>query len=212
MRSTCRGSERLNRTEAKLARTLAAQVQQALMGTMAPSGPGSDQPVLTVSRAREPIAPERLAAAHPGGSAARLVARRLYQNCLTHYREELRPHDADGDDVGAAMASFAAANIQALHGVGVSAETMRQLERQLSALLRQNPTWAAADAIEQQCTFEKFAILSVFMGECAKRALGEGPAAVANVKHAARAYLQELLGIDPERLTLGPEGLRLISA
>jgi hypothetical protein len=179
---------------------------------------GSDEALdcaaLTVERAHLPIAPARLAAAHPGGPQARREARVLYERCLTHYRDVVRVTQADGglDDVGAAVACFVAANIQALHGVSVTPAMLLRLERQLGGVVTVSSAWSTATARERQLYFEQMAILAVLIRETSAHAVLQGPAAVENVRRAARGYLWQLLGLNPDQLTLDAGGLSLLDA
>ena len=169
----------------------------------------SDEPALTVERARQPIAPALLAASCPGGAAARQEMRALYHRCLAHYRRRTGQANTGVDDVGAAMADFVAANMQALHGTEATPAMRLRLERQLASIVRASAAWSQAHARDRQLYFEKMAVLAVLIGESAMQAMRQGPAAIAHVQRAARQYLRELLGIDPDRLTLGDAGLAL---
>jgi len=200
------------RAHAALVADLSRLVRQVLFDAVVHIGggdDGTDEPALTVERAHEPVAPARLAAAHP--NPARAEARALYERCLAHYRQVLRAEQADAgvDDVGAAVAHFVAANMQALHGMAVTAPMLLRLERQLSGVARLSSAWTTASARDRQLYFEKMAILAVLVGESSAQAVLQGPAAVSNVRRAARGYLRELLGLDPQQLTLGTDGLRM---
>ncbi len=189
------------------------RMRQALADTILHFGenPQGDQPALTVPRAQAPIAPARLAAAHPGGAKQRRQASEMYGRCLARYRDGVRPQDtALGiDDVGAAVAHFVAVNFEALQGVAVTPAMLLCLERQLAGMVQLSPAWSGAKARDRQTYFEQLAILTVYVAELSTRAPSEGPAAVANVRRAARGYLQTLLGLNPDHLTLGASGLAL---
>jgi len=126
----------------------------------------------------------------------------------------VRAHEAASpvDDVGAAVAAFVAANMQALHGVSATPATLLQLERQLSGVALRSSAWDDAPARERQNYFEQMAILAVLIGESSAQAPRQGAAAVANVQRAARTYLQQLLGLNPDQLKLGAGGLSLRGA
>ena len=202
-------------SRAELARNVSRRVRQALFDAVMSLGGGgdtrADEPALTVERACPALAPALLAAAHPGGEAARADMRALYERCLARYRQVSRTEQADAgvDDVGAAVAHFVAANMQALHGEPATPPTLLRLERQLAGVVRSSATWASASERERQLYFEKMAILAVLIGETSARAVLQGPAAVANVKRAARGYLHDLLGLDPDHLALGIDGLAM---
>jgi hypothetical protein len=191
---------------------ITAQMREAILEAIVrvePADALSRDDALTVERAPEPIAPSRLSRAHPGGAAARERARALYERCLRHYRSVLRPQDepTGRDDAGAAVAAFVAANLAALQGEAVTPRTLRALERQLHGITRVSSGWKGAPLVERQAYFEQMALLAVLVGESAVQAGPQGPEAVARVRQAARGYLQQLLGLEPDHLTLGPDGL-----
>lgn len=195
-----------------LARDIAQQLRQALAHTLLDAGaPGDDLPALTIEPAAQPIAPALLARSHPGGPKARKEAHALYARCLRHYREVVRPEDRKLglDDVGAALAYFVAANVYALQGTVILPPMLLRLEQQLRGIVGRSPQWASGDARDKQSYFEQLAVLGVLVGESAAQAAAQGPAAVANVQRAARGYLQQLLGLNADLLTIGPDGLSL---
>jgi len=187
-------------------------VRQALFDAMLNAGSpaASDHLALTVERAQTPMAPERLASSHAGG-AARAQARAMYERCLTHYRSVVRAQDAalSVDDVGAAVAHFVTASMQALHPVTVTPAMLLRLERQLGGIVQHSGSWSSASARERQFYFEQMAILAVLISESTAMAALQGTAAVANVQRAASRYLQQLLGMDPQALALDARGLHL---
>jgi hypothetical protein len=201
-------------SRAELAQDVSRRVRQALFDAVMRLGGGdtrADEAALTVERACPPLAPALLAAAHPGGETVRAEMRALYGRCLAHYRQVLRTEQADAgvDDVGAAVAHFVAANMQALHGGTVTPPMLLRLERQLAGVVKRSAKWASASARERQLYFEKMAILAVLIGETSAQAARQGPAAVANVQRAARGYLRDLIGLDPDHLALGVDGLAM---
>jgi hypothetical protein len=128
-----------------------------------------------------------------------------------HYRTAVRADDAARgvDDVGAALARFVAANVEALTGTHATRGMLRRLENQLVGIVRRSPAWSVADVQDRQAFFEQIALLSVLMADCTAQAHLQGQAAIDNLQRAARGYLRQLIGLDPEWLTLGSEGLAL---
>lgn len=189
-----------------LAERLAASFGELLMGGAADDA--DDLSPLTVLPAAQPSAPQRLAAAHPGGAAARKEALALYQRCLAHYRQRVQG-GLPQDDVGAAAAYFVLACVAALQQIDVSPAQLALVERQMRRLLGQHSAWLQADATERQALFEQFAVLGVLVGESQHEARRQGPAARANVQRAARGYLRQWLGLQPDHLQIGDHGLVL---
>lgn len=190
---------------AAAARALSRTLMAAVLG----DATGTEMTTLTVPRRAEPLAPARLARTAPGGTAGRRRARELYERCLRVYRDHLQDTDGLDDDVAAAAAHFVAANFQALHGSVASSTTRLALERQLAGLIRRGSLWNQASASERQAFFESMALLAVLIGESARQALRQGPAARDHLRQAARGYLRQLLGLEPDALLLGPDGLTL---
>jgi len=183
-------------------------VRQAMLdAALASVAQTDDGTPMTVSRAVEPRGPARLAQAHLHGPA-REQAEALYAGCLRHYREAIRPED-DDDDAGAAVTHFVAANLFALGSERASPQTLQRLQHQLLPLARTSSNWIAASTAERQVFFEQVALLSVLIGGMAEHASAHGPAAQAKVRDAARQYLQQFLGLNPDTLSLDANGLTL---
>jgi len=192
-----------SRLEATLRRSLPAMLLRAQLSH-------DDEP-LRVARAPSPTAPAEMAAAQSDDTATRTELQGLYTRCLQTYRDAARPGDGEHDDAGAALALFVAVNLHAINGVEVTPPLLDVLERQLRGLTRRSADWDAAPAEQRQFFFERTAILGVLVAGHHGKAKAQGAAALAEVRRIARGYLEQLLGFDPERLTLGPAGLTLRS-
>jgi hypothetical protein len=201
--------------EAAAATEFTRRLRESLARTLLNAGDATDADAspLTVPRAWAPLGPAQLASAHPGSAVDRLTVRALYERCLLHYRTAVRADDsARGlDDVGAALARFVAANVEALHGTHATRSMLRRLEGQLVGIVRRSPAWSIADVQDRQAFFEQVALLSVLVADCTAQAHLQGQASIENLQRAASGYLRQLIGLDPEWLTLGPEGLALRS-
>jgi hypothetical protein len=173
---------------------------------------GFDAPFDPVPPLRQPAAalpgaPALLARAQPSPKA-RQEAQALYQRCLKQFRQRVQ-HNAGEDDAGLAAAYFVLANLAALQGLRPDEDDLLRVERQLRPRLALASGWMQAPLRTRQSTFEQFALLGVLVAESAFEARSQGAAAQANVQRAARGYLLQLLGIDPDRLRLGEHGLVL---
>jgi len=205
------GPSRSDPIQAALAAEIAQRLRRACLVAIFDRPSGRDEVALTIPRAAVPLAPVKLARSHPGGSRERQRMQAIYERCLQCYRDVIRPSDtARGvDDVGAVAARFVASNWRALRGGRVSTQALLSLERQLAGVVHAASGWSQAAARDRQVFFEKLAVLTVFVSECADLALLQGEAAMANLRRAAAGYLHELLGVAPEMLTIGDEGLAL---
>jgi hypothetical protein len=188
-------------------------VRAALIGALRPGRSSHATAVtpLRVEPAATPIAPRQMATAQPGDAATHERLAASYEACLRTYRDIARAQGcaADVDDVGAVMAFFVAMNLHVLHGVDVEAGALQPLERQLRGVTRVAAHWDDAPLAQRQLFFERIAIVSILMSRSLADAATQGPAAVADVRRSARAYLQHVLGLDPDGVTLGDAGLEL---
>ncbi len=190
---------------------LEQSMRQALLGAALDRATQDDDgSPMTVARAAEPLGPARLARVHPAGSA-RDEAEALYAGCLRHYRDSLRPQDQDSglDDAGPAVAHFVAANLFALGSPRATPEMLVHLQRQLLPAARSSANWTSAATAERQAFFEQVALLAVLIDGMAQHAAAQGAAAQEKVRNAARLYLRQFLGLNPDALTLDPQGLAL---
>jgi hypothetical protein len=195
-----------------LARDVQGALRKAIGDVLqtASQAPADDLPALAVMPAAKATMPQRLAGAQPGGPTARRDSEKLYARCLAHYRRSVQPRLVPGvqhDDVGVAAAYFVLANMAALRPIEPDEAVLAQTERQLRQLISRTRAWEGASAVDRQQLFEQFAIIGVLINETRLAAPAQGPAAVANVQRAARGYLLQLLGLDPDLLAVGPSGL-----
>lgn len=202
MNHSLSGHHARSRLEATLRRTLPAMLLRAQLAQ-------DDGEPLRVERAPMPTAPAQMAAAQSSDPAIRAELHALYGRCLQTYRDAIRPHDSETDDAGAAVALFAAANLHAINGVAVTQPMLDALELQLRGLSRRSADWDAATREQRQFFFERTAILAVLITGQHAKARAQGAPALAEVRRLARGYLEQLLGVDPARLTIGPAGLAL---
>jgi hypothetical protein len=216
MSKTRSSARRADRFQAALAQKASRLVHKAVIEGLMRVGPdgNNEHTPLTVERAPAPIAPARMARAQARDAVAQDRTRATYERCLQTYRTVVRVQDAalPVDNVGAAVAFYVAVNLHVLHGVDATADMLLMLERQLHGVAHRSSNWGLASIEERQFFFEQIAILSVFVAGTWANARSQGPAAVANVQRAARGYLQQLLGLNPDLLTLGPDGLSVRDA
>lgn len=155
-----------------------------------------------------------LAALHPGGAAERRDAQALYGRCLQHYRRHVQPRLEGGvqtqDDLGIAAAFFVLTNLGACQDTEPEVSALPAVERQLRSLLAQTTAWRKLGSAQRQSLFEQFALLGVLLNESRTAAQQQGPAAKAHVQRAARSYLQQLLGLSPDRLSVSAQGLTVV--
>jgi hypothetical protein len=216
MSKTRSSARRAHHSQAALAKETWRLLRKAVIDGLLPvSRDGNNEPEpLTVERAPAPIAPPRMARGQARNLVAQGQTRAMYEDCLQTYRSVVRAQDAalTVDNVGAAVAFYVAVNLHVLHAVDATAEMLLLLEHQLRGVTHRSSKWGSASIEERQFFFEQIAILSVFVAGSWANAKSQGPAAVASVQRAARGYLQQLLGLNPDLLTLGLDGLSVRDA
>ena len=188
---------------------LRAALRQAVPAMLLRAGSAASPEPLQVQRAPAPTAPAQMAAAQSTDAATRAELQALYARCLHTYRNAIRPQDTDHDDAGAAMALFVATCLHALNGTDATPQMIDTLERQLRGVVQHSADWHGAPVAQRQVFFERTAILGVLMAGHHGKARSEGAGALAEVRRVARAYLRQLLGFDPDALTIGASGLRV---
>ena len=198
-RSGLHGAQR--HLDATLRQTLPAMLLRA-------SASDSDEP-LQVERAAMASAPTQMAAAQSADPTTRAQLEALYARCLQTYRSAIRPQDTAWDDVGAAVALFVAVNLHALHDIEATPSVLDVLERQLRSVTRRSAEWDVAPREQRQFFFERIAILGVLMAGNHGKAKSQGATALAELHRIAREYLEQLLGFNADRLTVGPAGLAM---
>ncbi len=205
-----------------LARELSQLVHSAMAKTLRDAAAADNKsPRLRTPRAQQAVGASAhgpgvlaLAALNPGDAAARREAQTLYARCLQHYRRHVQPQLEGGvhtqDDLGIAAAFFVLSNLGACQDLEPDVAALPAVERQLRSLLAQTTAWRQLGNVERQSLFEQFALLGVLINESRVGAQQQGPAAKANVQRAARGYLQQLLGLSPERLSASVQGLAVV--
>lgn len=197
----------MSTSKSALIAALGRELGERLLGTFAEDDAA---PRLTVARAAAPVAPARYAAMHRGSPAERQQLRAMYEQCLAAYRAA-RPEDtaANIDDAGAALAFFVCANFSVVDDLPVSQPMLDRVERQLAGLTRRLANWDDATEAQRQFYFEQMAMLGAFVAGRAAKAKQTSPAAMAEVKRAARSYLRHVLAVDADRIQLDARGLSL---
>jgi hypothetical protein len=188
---------------------LTQRVRRALSGVLHGHADAAPRPALRVPPAAAPLTPRALAIAQSSDKATQQQLTATYESCLACYRQIARARGVEADDVVAAVAFFVAVNLHALHGIDIEAGALRPLERQLHGVTHLIANWDGATLAQRQSFFERFAIVSILVSGSHEASATHDHAARAQVQRSARDYLQHLLGLDPDRLTLGPDGLVL---
>jgi len=194
---------------------LTHRLRQATTDALRDNADAIDVPPLRVTRAAIAAAPRRMAQTQSSDPSTQSQLLSSYQASLDCYRELARARlgDDGSDDVGAAVAFYVAVNLHALHGVDIAQDALVPLERQLRAVTRLVADWDRATLADRQDFFERIAIVAILVsGSMARAAASQDESAKVAVRSNARAYLRHLLGLEPDRMTLGARGLVLRDA
>jgi hypothetical protein len=189
-------------------------MQQIANGTLlrstkstAKSASSTRTPVpLTFDAAEKPVAPARLARAYP--PEVRAKVERAFHDTLQTYHGLESQFGLRRNDLGGALAAFVAGNYAAYRDEPFPDQLFKPLVRQMQEMLQSSGTLDKTGAAEKQELYENLAILGTFM-LMTREGLQKRPDAktAANMKLAARGYLQQALKLDPDHIRLTDRGL-----
>lgn len=152
------------------------------------------------------VAPTRLASHYP--STSKPLVERTFNDLLAGYKKIERNFQVPPHDVAGAVAAFLAGSYMAYHNVDFPDEDFPPLVRQMRQVLGTSPQFARASNAEKQEMYEHLAILGMFMATT-QMALKERPDAqlAANMRQAAKGYLEQFLKTDADRVKITRTGL-----
>jgi len=112
-------------------------------------------------------------------------------------------------DVAGAVAAFVAGNYMVLRGVELSDADTQALAEQLAAKPELSARLGAQTMQALRSLYEQCAMVGTFMAlaQLSQKATPQPAAQQKHLRDSARANLQLVLGRDPERLRLGPQGM-----
>ena len=161
---------------------------------------------LTFDAQSQPIAPAKLARAYPQETRAK--AEQTFGQTLDTYHKLESQFGLRRNDLGGALAAFVAGNYAAYRNEAFPDKLFKPLVQQMQTVLQSTGTLEKAGAAEKQELYENLAILGTYM-LLTREALQKSPdpKIAANMKTAARGYLQQALKLDPDRMRLTDQGL-----
>lgn len=112
-------------------------------------------------------------------------------------------------DVAGAVAAFVAGNYMVLRGVELSDADTQALAEELAAKPELSARLGAQTTQALRSLYEQCAMVGTFMAlaQLSQKATPQPAAQQTHLRDSARANLQLVLGRDPERLSLGPQGM-----
>jgi hypothetical protein len=141
----------------------------------------------------------------------RSEVRRTYGSLLEKYRNEMEPKlGIPRNDLAGAVAAFLAGNYMAYNNTDFPDRHFAPLMTQMRQTIGSNPDFAKASNADKQDMYEQMAILGMFMAGT-QLALRQKPDAqvAANLKQAAKGYLEQFLKTDADRVQITAQGLVL---
>jgi hypothetical protein len=150
----------------------------------------------------------KMAATYP--PANRPEAERVFGELLVGYRKIEQQFGIPKHDVAGSVAAFVAGSYMAYRGVDFPDEHFKPLVAQMRQIIGSNPDFAKASNAEKQEMYEQMAILGMFMANT-QMALKEkpNPQIAANMRQAAKGYLEQFLKTDADRVQITAQGLVL---
>jgi hypothetical protein len=149
-----------------------------------------------------------LAKSYP--SSARSDAERVFRELLKKYPKLMRQLGVPPNDLATAVSAFLAGSFMAYRHVDFPDAHFKPLVAQMRQIIGSNPEFAKASDADKLEMYEQMAILGTFMATT-QMALKEKPNAQisANMKQAAKGYLEQFLKTDADRVQITAQGLVL---
>lgn len=160
----------------------------------------------------QPAATERslakLAAVYPQAQRAQVLT--TLRQLLEGFHGIEQQFDIPRNDLAAAVAGFIAGSYMAYQDVAFPDASFKPLVQQIRQVVGTNPEFTKASPAQKQEMYEQMAALGMFMAT-SQMALKERPDAqlAASMKQAARAYLEQFLKTDADRVQITSQGLAI---
>jgi hypothetical protein len=137
-------------------------------------------------------------------------AHKVFAQMLAGYAKIEQQFGIPRNDVAGSVAAFVAGSWMAYRNVDFPDEHFKPLVQQMRGVIGSNPDFAKASNADKQEMYEQMAILGMFMATT-QMALKEkpNPQVAANMKQAAKGYLEQFLKTDAERVQITAQGLVL---
>jgi len=199
---------------------LNAMNTQMLLGTM----PSSSVTAANSKRTNKPIAHtltqvdiqaaatdrslSKLASVYPEQHRGKVVA--TMRQLLDGFHKIEQQFAIPRNDMAGAIAGFLAGSYMAYQDTEFPDENFKPLVNQMRQIVSSNPDFAKASSAEKQEMYEQMAVLGMFMATT-QMALKENPnpQVAANMKQAAKGYLEQFLKTDANKVFLTANGLEI---
>lgn len=144
----------------------------------------------------------------------RAEAKQLYTQLLDTYRKNVEPaNKIPKNDVAGAFALFIGGSYEAYRNAEMQPAHFQALVRQMQRVIASNAAFTQASKAEKQELYEQFAILGMLMASTREAIQTKQPTNAkeisANLKSAAKSYLEEFLKTSADSVEIGAQGLAL---
>jgi hypothetical protein len=182
-------------------------LSQAALGRAARAGGAvDDRPMNTFPADAKPVMPRKLAASYP--EARRAEAEKTFLRTLEGYHEIESKFGLRRNGIGGAVAAFIAGNHSAYRDEPFPDKFFQPLAMQMHQRIHDSDALKASTEAQRQEMYEQLAIIGTYMALTREGLAKNGdPKLKADMKRAARQYLEAFLQIDPDRMQIGPKGL-----
>jgi hypothetical protein len=155
-----------------------------------------------------PFMPRQMAAALP--SAQRQEAEKLYTTLLDSYGQIAQYYGVSRHDLSGSTAVLIIGSYEIHSGEEVSDDGVKAVIAQLRGGLGNSSLLANAGASEKQAYYEQSAIIGTMMASAFKELQAKpDPALQSQLQKAAKGYLETLLGVDADNVSIDEDGLSL---
>lgn len=136
--------------------------------------------------------------------------RRVFADLLSMFHEVERSFGISRHDLAGAVAMFLAGSYEAYTDRSIEPSDFKALVGQMQQIIATNPEFEKASNAEKQEMYEQMAILGMFMaGTQDELSRKPNPRIAANMKQAAKGYLEQFLKTDAERVQITERGLEI---
>lgn len=199
----------VNRFERNLVNPLSRSLRTPSgRGAVPAAAPATARTVSTTVAPRRPLMPQAMAGAHP--AAQRGQAQQTYEQLLTGYHRIEQQFGIAPYDVAGAVAAFIAGSYMGYRNVSFPDRHFKPLVEQVRAILAADPAWAQSPLAAKQDMYEQLAIVGMLVANT-QMGLARRPdaQAVAAMQSASKAYLEQLLKVDADKVRITDQGLTL---
>jgi hypothetical protein len=152
--------------------------------------------------------PHAMAAAYPPAERARME--KIFRELLAGYGKIERQFGLPRQDMAGAVAAFLAGSYMGYHNADFPDRHFPPLVEQMRSIIASDPSYAKSSTAARQEMYEQMAILGMFMANAQMHLRQRpDPQIEARVRAAGKAYLEQFLKTDAERVQITAQGLVL---